>query len=341
MGPFLTILTFTSYATVQVRVIDFSAKPVLAYPLNSEFSQVFNPSWVSGAKPGLLSRTQNCSASPGQCVRCSGSGGHASVLTFSALVGSDEATVDPPIFAPVDASSVVFGPHDATDDFGTEDPRLAYESTSGIYYMFYTCYNSGSTHQARVTMCLATTADPTSAGGWTRHGPVGLPPDSKSGALLIRPATTAEPEPEHMLFWGAGTIHISRSRNLSHWPEGDPFVTNTSWGNPHVESGPPPLLLSTGDFIFFINSWGGKAGYQPGWVILSGEDSSKIIARAPEPLWSPQRYSWMTGSAPSFCNVANVAFLEAAHPTAERDTFRVYFGGADAVIGSVVVRVTL
>ena len=37
--------------------------------------------------------------------------------------------------------------------------------------------------------------------------------------------------------------------------------------------------------------------------------------------------------------MANVAFIEAAHPTGETDTFRVYFGGADAVIGTAVIKV--
>jgi len=211
--------------------------------------------------------------------------------------------------------------------------------------MYYTCYNSGTTTQDRVTMCLATARDPTSAAGWTRHGPVGLPQDSKSGALLVRPATVEDPNPEHILYWGAGTIHISRSRDLTKWPVGEPFITNTTWGNPMVESGPPPMVLSTGDFIFFHNSWTGNwpgpPGYQPAWVILSKDDPTKIIARASEPMWSPQKLSWMTGDAPAYCNQPNVAFLEAAHPTKDPDTFRVYFGGSDAVIGTAVIKVTI
>jgi len=225
---------------------------------------------------------------------------------------------------------------------------VAYNPADKLYYMYYTCFNSGATPQPRVTMCLATSADPSSASGWTRHGPIGLPPSSKSGALLLRPATAAEPEPEHILLWGAGVIRLARSRNLSHWPEGTPFLTNTSWGNPHVESGPPPLRLSSGDYIFFHNSWAWEASlgtapvYQPAWVILSGDDPSRILARASEPLWSPQRASWMTGQSPSYCNVANVAFLEAAHPVSgQPDTFRVFFGGADAVVGTAVVKVDL
>ena len=124
-----------------------------------------------------------------------------------------------------------------------------------------------------------------------------------------------------------------------------PFITNTSFGNPLVEAGPPPLPLSSGDFIFFHNSWDAAfpapPGYQPAWVILSGADPSRIVARATEPLWSPQRAAWLTGQPPSYCNVPNVAFVEAAHATSEPDTFRLYFGGADAVVGTAVVRVEL
>ena len=41
---------------------------------------------------------------------------------------------------------------------GTEDPRVAYDPSSGLYYMLYTCYNSGNAKGVdAVTMCLATT----------------------------------------------------------------------------------------------------------------------------------------------------------------------------------------
>ena len=250
-----------------VDVLSFDSQPILSWPGTSSFGQVFNPAWVGGPKPGLLLRTQNCTARVGDCVRCSGNGSAASVLTFSAQQHNWKG--GPPTYAPITRSSVVFGPHDATDDLGTEDPRVTYDASSGTHYIFYTCYNSGSTPQPHVTLCLATTADPSSAIGWARHrtlharcmrtyaactlhghcmdtactlrarcvhtactlhaqvrhGPVGLPANSKSGALLLRPSTATDPEPEHMLFWGAGTIHLSRSRNLSHWPVGVHFVT--------------------------------------------------------------------------------------------------------------------
>ena len=152
---------------VSVRLVSFDSQPILSWPGTSSFGQVFNPAWVSGPKPGLLLRTQNCTARVGDCVRCSGNGSAASVLTFSAQ--QHNRMGGPPTYAPITRSSVVFGPHDATDDLGTEDPRVTYDASSGTHYMFYTCYNTGSTPQPRVTLCLATTSDPSSAIGWARH----------------------------------------------------------------------------------------------------------------------------------------------------------------------------
>lgn len=39
------------------------------------------------------------------------------------------------------------------------------------------------------------------------------------------------------------------------------------------------------------------------------------------------------------CNVPEVIFLEAAYPLLEPDTFRVFFGGSDDVIGTAVIQV--
>ena len=63
----------------------------------------------------------------------------------------------------------------------------AFDAASGRYYMLYTCFNSGKAKpQPAVTLCLASAADPTRAGGgWVRHGPVGFGAGSKSGALLV------------------------------------------------------------------------------------------------------------------------------------------------------------
>ena len=321
----------------------FDPQPVVSHQLGtSAFAQAFNPSWIQASagtrgKSGLLVRAQNCTSTPGVCIGCTGTGEKASYLAFAELQNDDNSST--PQFKPIGSESIVLGPHDATDDKGTEDPRVAFDEATGTYHLMYTCYNSGkATNQSAVTLCQAISTNPSSSTGWQRLGPVGFGPDSKSGAMLIRE------EAPHYLYWGAGIIHMTTSNSLIKWASpGKPFITKTLWNNTNVESGPPPLMLSTGDYVFFHNSWNdgwpkeSSPGYQPAWVILSGDDPSQIIARAPEPLFSPQKASWMAGKAPSDCNMPTVAFLEAAHPTDKPDSFRVYFGGSDAVVGSAIV----
>ena len=50
-------------------------------------------------------------------------------------------------------------------------------------------------------------------------------------------------------YWGAGQIFVSNSTDLTKWTAGVPFISRTLWGNPNVEAGPPPLKLSTGDWV--------------------------------------------------------------------------------------------
>lgn len=95
------------------------------------------------------------------------------------------------------------------------------DPSTGVYYMLYTCFNSGKAAPLpQVTMCLASSSDPTDASKWVRHGDLGFGQGSKSGALLIREA----PGP-HYLYWGAGVISITSSHNLTDWKPGKPFIT--------------------------------------------------------------------------------------------------------------------
>ena len=361
-GP-VTSLMADSRHLWRASLVRFDASPVISFvDGTSTYQQAFNPSWIepsagTSGRAGLLVRSQNCSATVGgECVGCAGTGAKASVMSF-ALLEKNASGTHPPQFKRIDASSVSFGPHDATDDEGTEDPRVVYDTESGRYYMFYTCFNSGKAKpQAAIPLCLASNADPTHVPwnvGWVRHGPVGFGAGSKSGALLVGSVAEARP---HYLLWGAGTIRVTNSSDLTRWPSpGSVLLTRTLWGNPHVEAGPPPLRLSTGDWLFFFNSWRDDfpkpPGYEPAWAILDGADPTHIVAQASAPLFEPARASWCRGVAPYTCNVANVAFVEAAHHASEaeaaaagakagQDLVRIYFGGADAVVGSALVQVS-
>lgn len=342
----LNLLASVAAKRYDVTASDISTVPVLtSMDGTSDFQQAFNPTWVqptanTNNKEGILVRSQNCSSEVGgECVFCGGSEDKASVLAFAELDPSTNS------FKPIGADSVVFGPYDSTDSWGTEDPRMQYNKEDGLYYMFYTAYNGTA-----IDLSLATTADPINTATntqWTRHGPV-FPdqPTSKSAALLLRSNVYHEYLPTNYLFWGDSSIRVTTSDDLLHWDSiGDVLLETRAdnFDSRLVEAGPPPLLLSTGDYLFFYNSamegFPDEPGssYNVGYVILSGRNPTKILQRSDAPLLSPT-YAYEQGVSPYPCNVPNVVFLEAAKPIGN-DTFEVYFGAADNSIGKATVKV--
>jgi predicted GH43/DUF377 family glycosyl hydrolase len=127
------------------------------------------------------------------------------------------------------------------------------------------------------------------------------------------------------------------------------FITSRPdfFDNNLVEAGPPPLPLADGNLIFFHNSDnsthppdGDFVAYNPGWVILNGTDPTQILQRSAVPLLSPV-FGWEQGVAPFLCNVHDVVFLEAARAVlGQPDTFDVFFGGSDTVVGTARIKVT-
>lgn len=329
------------------ELVSLGPKPVLSYvDGSSDFQQVFNPAWVAassgtGGRQGLMVRTQNCSGCT--CCVCSGFGHNASRLTFAELLSTDHSRDTEPRFSRVSPESVVFAPELELENLGVEDPRIVYDEVEKLYHMFYTCYHEQKkTKLRKVQVCHAYASDPTRAGSWKRQGAI-FTSGTKSASVLQRGRGGGD----HLMFWGEGVIKVTKSSSMhgfrrAQQQQSKVFMEKTLWGAPLVEPGPPPLRLSTGDYVFFVNTWDKHfpkpPGYQPGWLVLNGSNPLQIIAQAPEPLWSPSKAPWMTGDLPYGCNAKNVAFVSAAHETETPDTFRLYFGGADAVVGTAVVR---
>jgi len=110
-----------------------------------------------------------------------------------------------------------------------------------------------------------------------------------------------------------------------------------------VESGPPPLKLSNGDYLFLYNSaqigWPADpaTGFHVGWVVLDGTDPTKVLARSEEALFGPE-HTWEIGEAPYACNAPNVVMLTGAEALGG-DQFRLFFGASDSNVGSMVIEV--
>ena len=320
-----------------VSITSLPAAPVISYIAGqTPWPQSFNPAFVEASAGtngvrGLIVRSQNCTFTPGTCVHCNVPS-DAPNGTFVGSVLSFAAQASDGTFA---TPYLVYAPEPGLDAElrGTEDPRLTYDPTSGLYHLFYTCYGKG----ASIALCHSTTANPTEPypGEWTRHGAVTA---GKSAALLIRPS------PPHYLYQGDSSIALWTSPDLYNFTKvNSTFITPRadSFDTRLVESGPNPFILSDGNYIFFHNSANKTACYHPGYVILSGVDPSVILTRSESPLLSPTR-DWEVGIAPQECNVPCVVFLEAAAPvTGAVDEFDVWFGGSDAVIGTARVKVTI
>ena len=96
-----------------------------------------------------------------------------------------------------------------------------------------------------------------------------------------------------------------------------------------------------------VGPWNGTSGFQPGWAILDGKDPTIVLARATVPIL-PYVLPWEAGDRPTWpCNTRHVSNLGGGHavpgpnPLGGRDLFRVYFGGADAVVGTALISVNV
>ena len=79
-----------------------------------------------------------------------------------------------------------------------------------------------------------------------------------------------------------------------------------------------------------------------GFVVLNGSDPTQVLQRSDPyaPLFNYTDYSWQNGSSSTqLCNVPEVVFLTAVAQHGDGRTFTVYFGGADAVVGTAVIEV--
>ena len=189
--------------TQRIEVPLISFKDDTRYPGNSPWPQNFNPTWVqassgTGGVEGLIIRAQNCSYVPGVCTKCNVDSKHpiqpffpGSVLLFARRLSDGTYDVPYLIFSPsADA------PQDETN--GTEDPRIAFDASTSMYHLFYTCYGVKGP-----ILCHATSSNPTipHPGQWKRLGAV-FPGfyGSKSAALMIKH------QAPHVLLWGDSSV---------------------------------------------------------------------------------------------------------------------------------------
>jgi len=305
------------------------------------FNAAYVPLFDNDRKPrhALLVRSQNRTSSS-----------RAGRGTPSELYLAFEADGRPGDFAPIDSGDLSFFPIPKTENFGTEDPRIAYDEKSLEWLLFYTAVQQMDNGGLQANLSLATTKDILDPTAWVRQGVVIADEWSKSGALLIRPVNETS-----YLFWGDSDngrgMSLAETDDLRTFKKINPVWLPKRplpyFDNILVEGGPPPERLTSGDFFYLHNTAGelklngsSYANYHLSFLILDKKDPTNQLFRSPVPILSCE-LGWEIGQSPWLDLTPYVVFSEGMRrfPEAGPDSWLLYYGGADSVVGGAIVTV--
>ncbi|KAN0009424.1 hypothetical protein ACTFIU_006714 [Dictyostelium citrinum] len=270
-----------------------------------------------------------------------------------------------------DPDYLITGPQSSDFQYiGAEDPRIV--MVDQTIYMYYTAVNmNGTNTRAQLSLATCDTSSVLTMQDfkqcWKLHGPI-IDESvfwSKSAGLLYR-----EDQETQYLFYGDTDIFIATTQNLINYStlfinestleRETLFTTRDSsyFDSVLVESGPEPLQLSDGNWLYLYNSgqqvttpnqkpnW--DVQYNLGFVILNGTDqqlnSNSILYRSPTPLFSPTLNWELCDDDSSFWSTHGltplVVFIEGWTPLGN-DQFLVLYQGCDSVIGTSLITVKI
>jgi predicted GH43/DUF377 family glycosyl hydrolase len=209
---------------------------------------------------------------------------------------------------------------------GVEDPRL--QKFGETYYLTYTGYNKKDAQ-----LCMATSHDllhwdrkgvllPAYKGNWNKGW-------TKSGAIVPEKI-----DGKYWMYW-LGTAAdktdqtgISYSADLLHWTEATETpvlpLRSGKFDSRVVEPGPPPILTESG-IVLIYNGADDKLIYRTGVAVFDRKDPRKLLSRAEQPIFTPEKEWEKVGQVP------NVVFVEGVAQEGKRWLF--YYGGADKYVG--------
>jgi len=256
-------------------------------------------------------------------------------------------------FSHLTAQDVIIDPKDSEmHNAGCEDPRIV--TVGDTHYMYYTAVTAPKGAWV-AKLALATcnvNDDVTKKSNWKLHGPI-LPDVgwSKSGALLDFNQTTK------YLFWGDNSISIATTSDMINYKKTGVKLIETrkdKFDSELCESGPEPLKLSDGNYLFLYNSGrkvdtpnpkpGWHIEYNLGYLILDGKDPTKILQRSDEPILSPEldweRCDNTSGKWKDIGLTPLVIFVE-GWVQSGNNRFIVVYQGCDSFTGIVELGVTI
>jgi len=302
------------------------AIPALSYanPVgqgHSPCKYTFNPGWVPIIDPNekstyMLLRVSECPAEFG------GNSDHMIMATCYVDGHCDDITK--PLVLPFELYA--------------QDPRVFY--WQGFVYVFY--YANGKNQD---TVYLRKSSTPGNVTSWVKvAGPL---PWHRNGCVILR-----DELPNYVLFGeapplpGAGiastvdfenyvVLNDSVFRALG---EKDALAPEIG-----IEAATPLVKLSTGDYFHVYAAatpgWVANGNYTCGFIILDKEDPTKVKQRSTTHFFSPiLDYENGSGKYPVQRN--RTLFPTSLVPTGNKDEFRIWYGAADANVGSALIQVT-
>jgi len=214
---------------------------------------------------------------------------------------------------------------DPTSCWGVEDARITYIDELGGFVIAYTAYGPSGP-----CVALALTQDFTS----TEHLGVVMPPEDKNASLLPRRVDGAFclfHRPVSVLSARAD-VWLSRSADLRSWTASEPVMQSRSgpwWDSTRIGMGPPPIETPHGWLVAYhgVKQMVSTAIYRVGLVMLDLDNPTRVLRRTP---------SWVLGPEEEyerFGDVPNVVFPSGLVHDESNGELRLYYGGADSVIG--------
>jgi predicted GH43/DUF377 family glycosyl hydrolase len=365
---FLVAVQASSAATnYQVILTEHSPTPILSSsnPVgqgNSQGCLIFNPSYIQKSptfqREGLLVR---------ECCgdTCTGHGRQFSL---------NQDRAERIAFAPCNLStatcsdafpSKVFNLDPQAD---TEDPRAFYNPYDEYYYLFY--YRSPAISQSKCTgqQCtvqLSRTKTPLDASSYEY---INTLPWHRNGCCFIKPKGQ-----KTYCYWGEGPgpfegLGISVTEDISTgqfeqvtWSHGNttdnassPLTSDQKWMLPlgsslseiKLEAGTHFHQLEDGNLITFYAAatpgWVAHGNYTVGWLIVDGQNPSKILQRSAKHILVPTfDYETLCPGQKSCKYIGerhNVIFLSSA-VRIDKNKFRLFYGAGDGNVGTALVNI--
>eukprot|EP01084_Bolivina_argentea_P201589 344568_1 len=250
-----------------------STKPVISFvnaigkghtPCNYTFNPSYVPASATVKTPGVLLRVAQCPESYG-------------------------GATDHIMWAPCDLISGLCSDlqQDIVVGGYTQDPRIVYDESTGIYYNFYWAGNHNNHGAATLDFAIDVHGNPYNSSSWNMTT---ILPWNRNGCLIIRKTLP------HYVLYGIsnGALHgwlgVATTEDFMNFTTiNSTFLApDSTQSEVVIEAGSPPILIpKTGDYFHLYaagtqgwNSNPRTGNYTSGYLILDGNNPNNIIQKS-------------------------------------------------------------